>query len=804
MYGFYFDQTVKKIKCCECQFQLEDLYVDRLSDILSQHYKFSAVCSQVEMSLTNCQYNHAETESKTPMLLESVNKRVITDETPTPAPQQSEEYRANTFVHTKMLFDVKKLVAAGFYRVKAPIEDADNTQFSNDNNIKSRPSSHIEEVAKQVAVLIHLKCAFCKYECLIFRNSWFNTLYKSPFDEHKENFFMTCSTFAAARGVGSGRKMDLTGTSLSNSKLKHLSEEQSALDQFDLDVMANRYAWLQILYDFELTNTSSFNKKLAKNMISTASAAKNKSDILELKQLPKVITQLILMHNESEDLSSTPTNTFINNTNTKAIMYAPHLISDKSSKISSEQTSDLNLLQPFLQMSDNVISARAYHPAYTLLDSRLESFKEWPATLSQQPADLAKAGFYYFGIKDMVKCFFCNGGLKNWDQNDDPFQDHVRWFPKCQFVRQLMGAEYIEKVREKFKSMDSGFTNEDDANGTNNMRPLSQNLTTASAGVNTRGKRSISPRTLNSRLDTHIIRKIIDANLGLSKESIKLSLEKKLSQNPALIRTNSNGQINYGQDFKSSFEMAQMSYFIERSKQKNLKSFKSISDLLICNLPEKINVSCLNEIFQIKFAIYPENIKIIKEQGTVENCLFAFVNLKKEDSHLLNSIADDLNGKPLPGFSTTNSNLLVLKTNWIEIEEKVKPYLNQPTCPSTTSSLLEEQNESICQSEQQATTSNSHDAKSAISSETTNANKDNSQVLNSNIANINYKKHENDYKEENERLKNERLCVICLTKDKNVLFLPCAHLAACLECSMSLKTCPICRSKIQATVRTFT
>ena len=63
---------------------------------------------------------------------------------------------------------------------------------------------------------------------------------------------------------------------------------------------------------------------------------------------------------------------------------------------------------------------------------------------------------------------------------------------------------------------------------------------------------------------------------------------------------------------------------------------------------------------------------------------------------------------------------------------------------------------------------------------------------------------ENKLKEENERLKNERLCVICLAKDKNVLFLPCAHLAACLECSLSLKMCPICRSKIQATVRTFT
>jgi hypothetical protein len=110
-------------------------------------------------------------------------------------------------------------------------------------------------------------------------------------------------------------------------------------------------------------------------------------------------------------------------TNTSgAIVYVP------GSTSSSTSTNDFNKLQNVLVNSDSVISEKAYHPAYTSFQSRLETYKEWPATLSQQPTDLARAGFYYFGIKDMVKCFFCNGGLKNWDHNDDPYQDHVRWF----------------------------------------------------------------------------------------------------------------------------------------------------------------------------------------------------------------------------------------------------------------------------------------------------------------------------------------------------------------------------------------
>jgi hypothetical protein len=58
--------------------------------------------------------------------------------------------------------------------------------------------------------------------------------------------------------------------------------------------------------------------------------------------------------------------------------------------------------------------------------------------------------------------------------------------------------------------------------------------------------------------------------------------------------------------------------------------------------------------------------------------------------------------------------------------------------------------------------------------------------------------------EENERLKNEKLCVICLNANKNILLLPCAHLAACFDCSFALKDCPMCRTKIQATVHAFT
>lgn len=348
---------------------------------------------------------------------------------------------------------------------------------------------------------------------------------------------------------------------------------------------------------------------LVKNEIS-------ENDVLEIKQLPKIVNQLITLNNYEEqtvNIDATASN--------ESVLYEPHAQSKNETS-----TSDFNKIQNILHNSDNVISDKAYHPAYTLLQTRLDSYKEWPATLSQQPADLAKAGFYYFGIKDMVKCFFCNGGLKNWDHNDDPFQDHVRWFPKCQFIRQLQGAEYVEKIREKYKNMDSGFVNEYGQSSSNQFRDSKFNSTSNlsssqnrnnATNQSTRTKRAVSPRTLNSRLDTNIVRKITDANI-ISRESIRMSFEKRLTSPPTATNTNNSGSLNrsgplannvYGEDFKTSFEMAQMSYNFDKIKHDMIELYKSISDLLICFLPDRINPSCVNEIFQIKYGIYPKNVK---------------------------------------------------------------------------------------------------------------------------------------------------------------------------------------------------
>ena len=42
-----------------------------------------------------------------------------------------------------------------------------------------------------------------------------------------------------------------------------------------------------------------------------------------------------------------------------------------------------------------------------------------------------------------------------------------------------------------------------------------------------------------------------------------------------------------------------------------------------------------------------------------------------------------------------------------------------------------------------------------------------------------------------------RICSVCLDAEKNVVFLPCSHMAVCSSCTANIELCPICRQEIK-------
>src|SRR5215469_13183036 len=67
-------------------------------------------------------------------------------------------------------------------------------------------------------------------------------------------------------------------------------------------------------------------------------------------------------------------------------------------------------------------------------ETRLETFKNWTST-AVNPQTLVKAGFFYIGEEDKVRCFHCGGGLSDWQEGDDPIIDHKLYFPWCTFIQ---------------------------------------------------------------------------------------------------------------------------------------------------------------------------------------------------------------------------------------------------------------------------------------------------------------------------------------------------------------------------------
>ncbi len=49
-----------------------------------------------------------------------------------------------------------------------------------------------------------------------------------------------------------------------------------------------------------------------------------------------------------------------------------------------------------------------------------------------------------------MKCFYCDGGLRNWEPNDDPWVEHARWFPRCAYIIKIKGQAFIAAVAAQY------------------------------------------------------------------------------------------------------------------------------------------------------------------------------------------------------------------------------------------------------------------------------------------------------------------------------------------------------------------
>ncbi|XP_076082354.1 uncharacterized protein LOC143053452 [Mytilus galloprovincialis] len=57
--------------------------------------------------------------------------------------------------------------------------------------------------------------------------------------------------------------------------------------------------------------------------------------------------------------------------------------------------------------------------------------------------------------------------------------------------------------------------------------------------------------------------------------------------------------------------------------------------------------------------------------------------------------------------------------------------------------------------------------------------------------------------EENRQLRDQRLCKVCLDLEASIAFLPCGHIVCCIDCAPAMRKCPVCRTYVKGTVKTY-
>lgn len=92
--------------------------------------------------------------------------------------------------------------------------------------------------------------------------------------------------------------------------------------------------------------------------------------------------------------------------------------------------------------------------SFSNLESRFKTFKDYLTSFDASDEDTymkyAEAGFLMTTSSELGMCFKC-GGLVIIDGKVDPWYKHASWHPRCRYLREQKGTEFINDVRAELR-----------------------------------------------------------------------------------------------------------------------------------------------------------------------------------------------------------------------------------------------------------------------------------------------------------------------------------------------------------------
>ncbi|GAB5577005.1 baculoviral IAP repeat-containing protein 3 [Prionailurus iriomotensis] len=187
--------------------------------------------------------------------------------------------------------------------------------------------------------------------------------------------------------------------------------------------------------------------------------------------------------------------------------------------------------------------------------ARSRSFCSWPPSVPVLPEQLALAGFYYMGHSDDVKCFCCDGGLRCWESGDDPWVEHAKWFPRCEYLIRIKGHEFISQIQAShpclLEQLLSTSDNTEDENAespkSSSEDAVMMNTAVVKAALEMGFGRNLVKQTVQSKILTSgenyktvsdIVSDLLNAEDEIREEEKERATEEKESDDVSLIRKN--------------------------------------------------------------------------------------------------------------------------------------------------------------------------------------------------------------------------------------------------------------------------
>ncbi|XP_035121075.2 baculoviral IAP repeat-containing protein 3 isoform X3 [Callithrix jacchus] len=346
--------------------------------------------------------------------------------------------------------------------------------------------------------------------------------------------------------------------------------------------------------------------------------------------------------------------------------------------------------------------------------ARFKTFFNWPSSVLVNPEQLASAGFYYVGNSDDVKCFCCDGGLRCWESGDDPWVEHAKWFPRCEYLIRIKGQEFIHQVQASCPNLLEELLSTSDTPEDENAEPSIMRFEP--------GEDHAEDAIM---MNTPVVKAALE--MGFSRSLVKQTVQRKIL---------ATGE-NYTLISDLVLDLLNAEDEIREEEKERATGEKESNDLLLIRKNRMALFQHLTCVIPILDSLL--TAKIINQQE------HDVIKWKTQTSLQARELIDTILVKG--NFAAT-----VFRNSLQEADTVLYEHLF--------------------------------------------VQQDIKYIPTEDISDL-------SVEEQLRRLQEERTCKVCMEKEVSIVFIPCGHLVVCQDCAPSLRKCPICRSTIKGTVRTF-